>query len=212
MLACPINFISAGRLMPARTMSEAKVVRKRCGLASLMLVVWRWWRNKERNPARVMRTPRMRPLSETNNAAEQGSGRSGGGNVRAVARFPARAAGSEICYLCHEREAGLRKATRRPDSKPILRRTAALAKASVPRWPNRARCGNWTRSARLHSRKAAQCYVWGPSRAAGSSLLAAGQGPWAFAARTRDESRGPFGREHRGTHCGWHDRQQRRGH
>jgi hypothetical protein len=32
MLACPINFISAGRLMPARIMSEANVVRKRWGV------------------------------------------------------------------------------------------------------------------------------------------------------------------------------------
>ena len=30
------------RLIPARIMSEAKVCRKRWGLASGMLVVWRW--------------------------------------------------------------------------------------------------------------------------------------------------------------------------
>jgi len=65
-----------GQAHPGAIMSEAKVCRKRWGLARLMLVVWRWKRNKDRNPARVMRAPRMRPLSETNSAAEQGFGRS----------------------------------------------------------------------------------------------------------------------------------------
>ena len=32
-IGVPISCMSAGRLMPARTMSEAKVCRKRCGLA-----------------------------------------------------------------------------------------------------------------------------------------------------------------------------------
>src|SRR5205807_1797892 len=125
---------------------------------------------------------------------------------RAVARFPARAAGSEICYLCREREAGPRKATHHPDSKPTLRRTVALAKASVPRWPNRARCGNWTRSAPLHSPRAAQCCVSGLSRAADSEPSAAGPGPWAFAAKTHDENRGRSDRAPQETHCGWRDR------
>ena len=55
MLACPIRRMSAGRLTPARTMSVAKVWRKRCGLAFFTPVVRRWWRNRERSPAGVMR-------------------------------------------------------------------------------------------------------------------------------------------------------------
>src|SRR5207245_10576021 len=47
------------------------------------------------------------------------------GNVRAVAQFLAPGGGDAICCLCHEREAVLQKATRHPDSKPILRRTGA---------------------------------------------------------------------------------------
>ena len=136
----------------------------------------------------------------------------GADSDRAVARFPAPAAGSEVCCLCHEREAGLRKATRRRDSKPILRRSGALAEASSPRWPSHARCGNWTRSALLPPPRAARCCVWGPSLAAGSWPPAADRGPWAFAARKLDESRGRSGREHRETHCGGRDRRRRRGH
>ena len=37
-----------------------------------MPVARRWWRNKERNPAGVMRVPRARPLRETNSAAVEG--------------------------------------------------------------------------------------------------------------------------------------------
>ena len=41
-------------------------------------VVWRWWRNRERNPAGVIREPRAGPLRETNKAAVQGSNSSFG--------------------------------------------------------------------------------------------------------------------------------------
>jgi len=41
MSAWPINCISAGRLMPARTISEAKVCRNRWGLANWTPVVRR---------------------------------------------------------------------------------------------------------------------------------------------------------------------------
>ena len=41
MSAWPISCISAGRLMPARTISEAKVCRNRCGLANWTPVVRR---------------------------------------------------------------------------------------------------------------------------------------------------------------------------
>ena len=134
------------------------------------------------------------------------------GSVRAVARFLAPAAGSEISCLCPGREAVLRKATRHPDSKLILRRTGALAIASSPRWPSRAKSGNSTRSALLHRPRAARCCVWVPSRAVGSCPPAAGRGPLVFAARKLDENRGRFGREHRGSHCGWRARRRRRGH
>src|SRR5208283_1907998 len=49
------------------------------------------------------------------------------------------------------------QATRRRDSKPILRRTVALAVTSSPRWPSRAKYGNSTRSALLHPPRAARC-------------------------------------------------------
>ena len=39
--SAPSSCMSAGRLTPARTMSEAKVCRNRCGLASLTPVVRR---------------------------------------------------------------------------------------------------------------------------------------------------------------------------
>ena len=59
-----------------RTAVEATVWRKRCGLAFFTPVVRRWYRNKERNPAGVIRAPRAGPLRETNRASVAVCGRS----------------------------------------------------------------------------------------------------------------------------------------
>jgi serine/threonine protein kinase len=55
-----------------------------------------------------------------------------------------------VCCLSREREVGLREVTRRPDLKPVLRRSGVPAGASSPRWPGRVWCGNSTRSVPLH--------------------------------------------------------------
>ena len=74
--AWPISCMRAGRLTPARTISEANVWRNRWGLAFFTPVVRRWYRNKERNPAGVIRAPRAGPLRETNRASVEVCGRS----------------------------------------------------------------------------------------------------------------------------------------
>src|SRR6266404_4214778 len=114
---------------------------------------------------------------------------------RAVGWFPAPEEGSEVYCLCRERELVLRKAMRRPDSKPTLRPTASLARASCPRWPSRALCGSWTRSAPPHPPTAGQCYAYPPLRANGLSSSSADPGPSVRAAKRLDESREQPGRE-----------------
>src|ERR1700680_759119 len=80
----------------------------------------------------------------------------------AVERTPGPAEGSEACCPCRARGAGLRNVTRPPDSTPRLRRTAVLGGALSRRWPRRAPCRSWTKSAPPHRPTAGRSGAWLP--------------------------------------------------
>ena len=148
MWACPINCMRAGRLIPARTISEAKVVSKATGVCERDTGGVAMVAEQGAQSGSGQRVSREGPFTETNNAALQGwfqpqvmiQQLSGLRSQRQKVKFLAFAAHGEL---------GFGEGRRPPDSKPILRLSAFLRGALTRRWPGRAPCpSNRTRPRR----------------------------------------------------------------
>ena len=141
----------AGRLTPARTISEAKVCRKRCGLAILTPVVLAMMAKQG------AQTGGCHPgaASAAFERNEQSAGRGGGPFqpqivIQQLNRFRSQRQEAGLITLAAHADLRFRQQQIVAIQSPALPGSAVLATASIRRWPSRARCGNWTRIAPPH--------------------------------------------------------------
>src|SRR5580692_12390493 len=151
--------MSAGRLTPARIISEAKVWRNRWGLAVFTPVVRRWYRNNERNPAGVGRRGRVLLEKQTERCSKSVAAPAADSD-QVVASLPEPAGGIGSCYPCHARESALPRAEDRRDSDPRLLATGDPVGASIPRWPSPGSSESWTKIAPPRPPTVARWFVW----------------------------------------------------